>query len=151
MTRSLVRWNPITNDLFRNRMSRIVDEAFNDFLAPVSASDEAVGTHWLPPVDIHEDGDQLVFSAEIPGIPKEAIEITLENQHLTLRGERPFERDEERDKYHRIERAYGAFSRTFRLPADVDASRATAGFDNGVLTVSLPKSETAKPKKLEIS
>jgi HSP20 family protein len=132
-------------------MSRLVDEAFNDFLAPVNASDEAVASSWLPAVDIHEDGEHLVFSAEVPGISKDAIEITLENHHLTLRGERRFEREEERDKYHRIERAYGAFSRTFRLPSDVDASKATASFDNGVLTVSLPKSDEAKPKKLEIS
>jgi HSP20 family protein len=151
MTRSLVRWNPISNDLFRNRMSRLVDEAFNDFLAPVTGMDETLGSNWLPPVDVHEDGDQLVFTAEVPGIPKDAIEITVENRLLTLSGERKFEREEDRDQYHRIERAYGTFSRTFRLPANVDASQAKATFDNGVLTVSLPKSEEAKPKKLEIS
>lgn len=149
MTRSLVRWNP-RGPLFRSGMSRLFDEAFNDFLAPMSTANEALGTDWVPAVDIREDADKLVFSAEIPGLDRDQIEITLEDQVLTLRGERKFERDEEHDNYHRIERAYGKFSRSFRLPTNVDTSAAKASFDNGILEVELPKAEDAKPRKLEI-
>lgn len=150
MTRSLVRWNPRAT-MFRNPMSRFVDEAFNDFLAPVSAGDESLGSDWMPPVDILEDDSKLVFTAEMPGLDRDNVEITLEDQVLTLKGERKFERDEEKDNYHRIERAYGTFSRSFRLPTNVETGAAKAKFDAGVLTVELPKSEEAKPKKLEIS
>lgn len=150
MTRSLVRWNP-RGTMFRHPMSRIFDEAFNDFLAPVRSTDESLGSDWIPPVDILEDDTRLVFTAEMPGLDRESVEITLEDQVLSLRGERKFERDEEKDNYHRIERAYGTFSRSFRLPTNVDTNAAKASFDNGVLTIELPKSEEAKPKKLEIS
>ncbi len=150
MTRSLVRWNP-RGTMFRNPMSRFIDEAFNDFLAPVGSGDESLGGDWLPPVDILEDDTKLVFTAEMPGLDRENVEITLEDQVLTLRGERKFERDEEKDNYHRIERTYGTFSRSFRLPTNVETDAAKASFDSGVLTIELPKSEEAKPKKLEIS
>jgi len=150
MTRSLVRWNP-RNTRFRNPMSRIFDEAFNDFLAPVDSTDESLGSDWLPPVDILEDDTKLFFTVEMPGLDRDDVEITLEDQVLTLRGERKFERDEEKNNYHRIERAYGTFSRSFRLPTNVDTGSAKASFNNGLLTIDLPKSEEAKPKKLEIS
>lgn len=150
MTRSLVRWNP-RNTMFRNSMSRLIDEAFNDFLAPVNAQDEPLGSDWLPPVDIVEDENTLVFTAEMPGLDREAVDITLEDQVLTLRGERRFERDEEKDNYHRIERAYGSFSRSFRLPTNVETAKAKATFKDGLLRIELPKTEEAKPKKLEIS
>ena len=150
MSRSLVRWNP-RSTMFRNPMSRLFDEAFNDFLAPVGSPDESLGSDWMPPVDILEDGAKLVFTAEMPGLNRDDVEITLEEQVLTLRGERKFERDEEKDNYHRIERAYGSFARSFRLPSNVDTKLAKASFDNGVLTIELPKSEEAQPKKLEIS
>jgi HSP20 family protein len=137
--------------MFRNPMSRLIDEAFTEFLAPMAGTDDALGTDWVPPVDIREEQDKLVFVAEMPGLGRDAVDITLENQVLTLRGERKFERDEEKDSYHRIERAYGSFSRSFRLPANVDTASAKASFDNGILTIVLPKSEAARPKKLEIT
>jgi HSP20 family protein len=132
-------------------MGRLIDEAFNDFLSPVDAGDEALGADWAPAVDILETEDKLVISADMPGLDREQVEITLENHVLTLRGERKFERDEERDNYHRIERTYGSFSRSFRLPNNVDTTAAKATFDNGILNIELPKSEETKPKKLEIS
>jgi HSP20 family protein len=150
MTRSLVRWNP-RNTMFRNHpMSRLIDEAFTEFLAPLGATDDALGTDWVPPVDILEEDDKLLFVAEMPGLDRESVDITLENQILTLRGERKFERNEEKDNYHRIERAYGNFSRSFRLPTNVDTNAAKASFDNGILTIELPKSAEARPRKLEI-
>ena len=90
MTRSLVRWNP-RGTMFRNPMGRLIDEAFNDFLAPVGTGDESLGGDWMPPVDILEDDTRLVFTAEMPGLERENVEITLEDQVLTLRGERKFE------------------------------------------------------------
>ena len=150
MTRSLVRWNPRSH-MFRNPMSRLFDDAFNDFLAPVGSPDESLSSDWVPPVDIVEDSNALVFTAEMPGLERDNVEITLEDQVLTLRGERSFERDDEKDNYHRIERAYGSFSRSFRLPTNVDTGKAKASFDNGLLRIELPKSEEAQPKKLEIS
>jgi HSP20 family protein len=150
MTRSLVRWNP-SHAMFRNPMSRLIDQAFTEFLAPMAATDDALGTDWVPPVDIREEQDKLIFVAEMPGLDRDSVEITFENQVLTLRGERKFERDEEKDSYHRIERAYGSFSRSFRLPTNVDTGTAKASFDNGILTIELPKSESARPRKLEIS
>lgn len=150
MTRSLVRWTPRGN-AFRTQMGRLIDDAFNDFLAPVATTGEAVDSDWVPPVDVSEDDDRLIFTAELPGMTAEQVEITLENQILTLSGERKFAGEEHRDNFHRIERAYGTFSRAFRLPLHADTGAAKATFVDGVLTVELPKSEAAKPKKLEIS
>ena len=150
MTRSLVRWNP-RGSLFRTQMGRLIDDAFNDFLAPVNSPDEELGTDWAPAVDILEDDDKLVFSSDMPGLDRDQVEITLENQVLTLRGERKLDRDDERNNYHRIERTYGSFSRSFKLPNNVDTAAAKATFDNGILNIELPKREDAKPKKLEIS
>jgi HSP20 family protein len=128
-----------------------MDEAFNDFLAPVAPGDESLGADWMPVVDIREDEATLVFVAEMPGLDRDQVELTLENNVLTLSGERKLERDEEKEHYHRIERAYGSFSRSFRLPSNVDSQKATATFKDGLLTVELPKSENARPKKLEIT
>jgi len=149
MNRSLVRWNP-RNQLLRNQVSRLFDESFNDFLAPVRDTADVLETDWLPPVDIREDDGHLVLFVEVPGMNREQIEITLENRVLTLRGERKFERDEDRDRYHRVERAYGSFSRSFHLPANVDTGAAKATFTDGILQIELPKTEEAKPKTLEI-
>ncbi len=149
MTRSLIRWNP-TGDLIRSRMSRLVDDAFNDFLAPAQSAFQAGGEAWAPAVDISEDDEALRFLVEMPGMTKDDVEITLEDNSLSLRGERKFERDEESTHYHRIERAHGSFSRTFHLPSNVDSAQATARFDNGVLEIAVPKTAEAKPRRLEI-
>lgn len=105
---------------------------------------------WTPSVDIFEKGEELVIRAELPGIDKEAIEVRVENDTLTLSGSR--ERDEEIEDEHvyRLERVHGNFARSFRLPKTVDASRIEAEFNNGVLQVRLPKAEEAKPRKVEI-
>ncbi len=147
-TRSLIRWNPGSN--VQSRMSRLVDEAFNDFLAPAGLARSSELETWAPAVDIVEDEEAILFHFEMPGMTRDNVEITLEDRTLTLRGERRFERDEENVQYHRIERAHGTFSRSFRLPANVDTDAAEARFDNGLLTVRVPKSDEAKPKRLEI-
>ena len=132
-------------------MGRLMDEAFNDFLAPVAPGDESLGTDWMPVVDIREDDEKLMFLAEMPGLDRDQVELTLENNVLTLSGERKLERDEEKEHYHRIERAYGSFSRSFRLPSNVDTQQAKATFKDGLLSIELPKSESTRPKKLEIT
>ncbi len=149
MTRSLIRWNP--KDMINSPMSRLFDTAFNEFLSPTSAlgGDRNLES-WAPAVDISEDDEAIRFFVEMPGLTKKDVEITLEDRTLTLRGERKFERDEEHVQYHRIERAHGVFSRTFQLPTNVNPSEADASVENGVLTVTVPKSAEAKPKRIEI-
>ena len=144
---TLMRWTP--PDVFRNRMSRLFDDSFNHFLAPINSSEELSGK-WLPPVDVRETDEALTLVAEVPGLSKDDVSITLENNVLTISGERRFEKDAEKESYHRIERAYGTFSRSFTLPANVESDKAKATFENGVLSIALPKSEEAKPRKIAI-
>jgi HSP20 family protein len=141
MTTSLIRLNP--------RFDRLFDRAFSDFLAP--ASEDAVSTRrWMPAVDIKETAEALTFSAELPGLTKEDVQITLENNILTIAGERKFEKDVKEENYHRLERSYGSFARSFTVPGNVSFDRVDASFANGVLHVVLPKAEEAKPRKIEI-
>ncbi|MFL6209906.1 MAG: Hsp20/alpha crystallin family protein [Pyrinomonadaceae bacterium] len=105
---------------------------------------------WAPSVDIFENKDQIVLEAELPGMNREDFELTVENNVLTLRGERRFEKKDEADNYHRVERAYGAFTRSFTLPQTVSAEHATAEYKNGVLRVTLQKREEVKARRIEI-
>ncbi|MEZ5331413.1 MAG: Hsp20/alpha crystallin family protein [Thermoanaerobaculia bacterium] len=147
---SLIRWNA-RPDVLRDRVSRLFDEAFNDFVSPLSGREDTRTGSWMPAVDIRETPESLLFHAELPGMTKDEVELTLEKNTLTLQGERKFERDEQRESYHRIERGYGSFTRTFALPANVRTEDVKATFENGVLTVELPKVEEAKPHRVEIS
>lgn len=106
---------------------------------------------WVPSVDIFEDKERLTLEAELPGMKREDFEISVENNVLTLSGERKFEKRTEGDNYHRVERSYGSFTRSFTLPQTVTADGATADFENGILRVSLPKREETKARKIEIS
>ena len=105
---------------------------------------------WTPSVDIFENKDQLVLEAELPGMNREDFELTIENSVLTLRGERRFEKKSEADNYHRVERSYGSFSRSFTLPQTVSSEGATAEYKNGVLRVILHKREEVKARRIEI-
>ena len=106
---------------------------------------------WAPSVDIFEDQEKLIVEAELPGMNREDFELSVENNVLTLKGERKFEKKDERDNYHRVERQYGSFVRQFTLPQTVTAEGATADFENGVLRVALPKREETKARKIEIT
>lgn len=106
---------------------------------------------WSPRVDIFENKDRLVLQAELPGMKRDDFELSLENNVLTLSGERKFEKRAEGDNYHRIERAYGSFTRSFTLPQTVSADGASAEFADGILTVSLPRREETKARKIEVS
>ena len=105
---------------------------------------------WSPSVDIHETENELVLKADLPDVKLEDIEVRVENDTLTLKGERKFQKDESVKGYHRIERSYGSFVRSFTVPATVDAEKVAAELKNGVLTVTLPKKEAAKPRQVKI-
>jgi HSP20 family protein len=130
-------------------MRRLQDEmsrAFDDRL--VGRSGESVG--WTPACDIYEDGDNVMLRFDLAGVEPKDVDIRFENGVLTLRGERKLEREETKDNYHRIEVSYGAFTRSFSLPATVDAEKIKADSKNGVLTVTLPKKLEAKPRAIAV-
>ncbi|MGH9931092.1 MAG: Hsp20/alpha crystallin family protein [Pyrinomonadaceae bacterium] len=105
---------------------------------------------WSPTVDIFENKDHIVLEAELPGMKRDDFELSVENNVITLRGERQFEKKDDADNYHRVERSYGSFTRSFTLPQTVSADGATAEYSNGVLRVTLPKREETKARRIEI-
>jgi HSP20 family protein len=141
---ALVRWDPV-RELAGMEVDRL-NRMFADFYG------ETFNRGWLPPVDIYEtDEHEYVIKAELPEIKREDIHLTFENNVLTLRGERKFEQATNRENFHRVERTYGSFSRSFTLPNTVDASRISAAYKDGVLTVRLPQREDAKPKQISVA
>jgi len=134
--------------VLQNRLNSI----FNDFANPNGElQNETLGAgSFIPPVDIYEDARHLVLRLEVPGIPQEDLQIDLENQTLTVKGQRKFLEDEKEDNFHRIERRYGNFVRSFTLPATINTDSAQANYENGVLSVTLQKKEAAKPKQVKI-
>ncbi len=144
---SITRYDPFrelrllqdeVNRLFSNNLSRSFDD------------EGLMRGAWTPSVDIYENKDQIVLEAELPGMNREDFELTIENNVLTLRGERRFEKKDESDNFHRVERAYGSFTRSFTLPQTVSAENATADYKNGVLRVVLQKREEVKARRIEI-
>ena len=134
--------------VLQNRLNSI----FNDFASSNGElQNESLGAgNFIPPVDIYEDANRLVLRLEVPGIPQEDLQINLENQTLTVKGERWLAKDEKEENFHRIERRYGSFVRSFTLPATIETDSAQANYENGVLSIALQKKEAAKPKQLKI-
>jgi HSP20 family protein len=113
--------------------------------------DDVTNRGWVPPVDIYEtEAREIVLKAELPGLRREDINLTLENNTLTLRGERRRDESVKEDRYHRIERAYGSFSRSFTLPNTTDPGRVRADYRDGVLTIALPLREEARPRQIQV-
>ncbi|HVW03644.1 MAG TPA: Hsp20/alpha crystallin family protein [Vicinamibacterales bacterium] len=142
---TLTRWSPVTGlaALEIDRLNRMFDAAFSG--EPLSS-----GT-WVPPVDIVETPEHdILVKAELPEMKREDIKVSFENNVLTIEGERKFETREDKDKYHRVERGYGAFRRTFTMPASVDAAGVSADYRDGVLTVKLPRREETRPRQIQI-
>lgn len=111
----------------------------------------ATANTWMPPVDIYQTGDhELVLKAELPDMSREAIDITVENFVMTIKGEKTFAGDVKDEQFHHVERRYGTFSRSFSLPQTVDAAKVTAEYKNGVLTVRIPLREEAKPRQIKV-
>ncbi len=148
MIMNIVRYDP-----FRE-LRNLQDEMTRLFtgVAPSGLNREEM-THgaWNPNVDIYEDKENLVLEAELPGMNREDFELSIENNVITLKGDRKWENKTEGDNYHRIERSYGSFTRAFTLPQSVTADGAKADYSNGVLRVSLPKREETKARKIEIT
>lgn len=144
---AIVRWNDPIRE-FAQLQDRI-NRAFNDAYRP----DEGLMTSgaWVPPVDIYQNGDhEVVIKAELPDLAREDIDITVDNGTLTLKGEKKLSQDVKEEQFHRIERRYGTFSRSFSLPQTVDTSKVAADYKNGVLTIRLPMREEAKPRSVKI-
>jgi len=148
---TLIRWNPWKEmeDLQR-RLSSVFDLA--PFRGNALTTDEQSRTlaEWAPAVDVIEDDKEYLIKVELPEVHKDDVKVTVENGNLTITGERKAEKEEKNRKYHRLERFYGKFERSFSVPADADESKVNAEFKDGVLRVHLAKSEKALPKQIEV-
>jgi HSP20 family protein len=146
---ALARWTPRGNlQSFQDEMNRMFDQFFR------GGTGEEAGwgvRTWTPPVDLYETDDALILKAELPGVSKDDVSIEIHQNTLVLRGERKHEAEVKEDRYHRVERAYGSFQRSFMLPTLVDQEHVHASYHDGVLELRLPKSEAAKPKRVAIT
>lgn len=153
---TLLRWDPVSRtrwNPFRERddlESRVATLLATREATANGGKEALTVTQWSPLVDITEDEKEYLIKAELPDLKKEDVRLTVENDVLTVSGERKFEKEEKGKKYHRIERAYGSFVRSFSLSEDADGRNVTANFKDGVLQVHLPKSVKAKQKAVEI-
>lgn len=144
----LTRWDPFRElTALQDRMNRLFQDSFGP-----NRSDESLSTGtFAPAVDVYEDEHNVTLKVEIPGIEEKDIDIRVENNTLTVRGERKLEKEEKEENYHRIERHFGSFFRSFSLPATVDTENVHATYDKGVLEIQLAKREEAKPKQIKVS
>jgi HSP20 family protein len=147
---ALIRWEPVAElNTIQNEMNRL----FNTFFDPSAPSGRGNGTtrRWLPPMDLVETSDQYVLRADLPGLSDGDVNVQLENNVLTLSGERKAEHQDQQEGYYRLERAFGAFSRSLTLPDGVDPDSVQGHFDRGVLEIRIPKPEQKKPKTVQIT
>lgn len=144
---AIVRWDPFRDLIsIQDRMNRL----FEQTLARTREEEGSAASTWMPAVDIYETPDQVVMKAELPGLTREDIEINVRDNTLSLRGQRKFEKDVKEENYLRIERAYGSFQRSFTLPVTIQQDKIKAVFRDGVLELTLPKAEEARPKQIKI-
>ena len=141
---SIQRWNPARDFA---RLQDEVNRLFDTNLG-VTRSGESYG--WTPAVDVFEDTEGVTFKFDLPEVEGKDVDVRLEDGTLTVRGERKLEREEKREGYHRIERAYGTFARSFSLPATLDPEKVTAEYKNGVLRIFVPRRSEAKPKSVSV-
>lgn len=147
---NLIRKDPFFElTSLQDRVNQLFNQAFGGFEG-FEFGQPLTAPSFLPPVDILEDEHNIVLQAEIPGVKLEDLNITLENNVLTITGDRKFKEEEKKENFHRIERRYGKFTRSFTLPASVDPQNVNATFENGVLKITLPKREEFKPKQITI-
>lgn len=146
---ALIRWEPIREmNTIQNEMNRLFNTYFE---APSPSGQGSTARRWIPAMDLVETGDQFVLRADLPGLNEEDVNIELEDNVLTISGERKAEHEERKEGYYRVERSSGAFSRSLTLPEGVDPAGVHAKFDRGVLEVSIPKPEQRKPRKVAIN
>ena len=146
---AIVRWEPFRELLStQDRFNQLFNQTFSQVFGPEG---QEVGSRtWAPAVDIYENDQNLVIKAELPGIDPKDVEVRVENHTIFLSGERKFEKETKEGNYHRVERSYGSFSRSFTLPSSVNTENAQAEYKDGVLTLTLAKREEAKPKTIKI-
>jgi len=144
MRATLTQFQPFRGVSLQDQINRLFNETFD------RSSDEASLTPWAPAVDIYETEQNLVVKADLPDIQPEELDIRVENNILTIRGERKFEKKVNENNYLRVERSYGSFSRSFSLASTVNTEAIQADYRNGVLTLSIPKREEAKPKQIKV-
>ncbi len=143
---AITKYNPIREIVgLSNSLNRMFEE-----MSSFNTDTEITGS-WAPAVDVSESENAIEIKADLPGMTEKDIDVTVENNTLTIKGERKFENEEKRESYHRIERQYGSFYRSFQLPNTVDVTRINANFKNGILELVLPKREETKPKKISIN
>jgi HSP20 family protein len=144
---AVTRWDPF-HQVFtlQNRLNSI----FSEYHRSQDASDPVTTAAFVPPVDVYEDEHKIVLKLEVPGLKQEDFDIQLENNTLTVRGERKFEKEEKEENFHRIERRYGSFFRSFSVPTTVNQEGVKASYDAGVLRIELEKRAEAKPKQIKV-
>jgi HSP20 family protein len=145
---TIVRWEPLREfSTLQNEMNRLFNTVFD---APATGNGGGAMRRWMPAMDLVESGDHFVLRADLPGLSEEDVKIELEDTTLTISGERAAEHESKDEGYYRLERAFGAFSRTLQLPKGIDPESVSASFDRGVLEVRIPKPEERKPRRIEI-
>ncbi|HEX3660234.1 MAG TPA: Hsp20/alpha crystallin family protein [Acidobacteriaceae bacterium] len=144
---AITRWDPFRDVLaLQNRMNSL----FQDYNRAQGEGDTLATAAFVPPVDVYEDEHKILLKLEIPGMQESDLDIQLENNLLTVKGERKFEKEEKEENFHRIERRYGSFYRSFTIPNTVNAENVKAGYDAGVLRIELEKRAEAKPKQIKV-
>jgi HSP20 family protein len=144
----LTRWDPFREFVtIQDRMNRL----FRDSYGTEGREEALTSTTFAPPVDVYEDEHNVTLKIEVPGIDEKDIDVRIENNTLTVHGERKFEKEEKEENYRRVERQYGSFTRTFTLPNTVDQDSVHADYDKGVLKISLAKKAEAKPKQIKVN
>src|ERR1700693_3652925 len=144
----ITRYDPFREFVtLQDRMNRF----FRDPRGPEGHDESLTTTSFAPPVDIYEDEHNITLKLEVPGIDEKDIDVRIENNTLTVHGERKFEKEEKEENFRRVERQYGSFTRTFSLPPTVDPEKVTASYDKGILKISLAKKAEAKPKQIKVN
>ena len=152
---SLIRWNPM-RDLATfpadvTNVQREINRVFDNFFRGGMLDDGSLGASmWAPAVDVQERDEAYQVKVELPGVDKDDVKITMEDNILTIRGEKKQEKDSKNSNYHRVERSYGSFQRSFTLPTSVKHDKIEASYKDGILSIALPKAEDAKPKQIEV-
>ncbi len=144
----ITRWDPFREfSTLQDRMNRL----FRDSYGPEGREESLTTASFAPPVDVYEDEHTVTLKIEVPGIDENDIDVRVENNVLTVHGERKFEKEEKEENFRRVERQYGSFTRTFTLPSTVDAENVSASYDKGILKIALPKKAEAKPKQIKVN
>ena len=144
----ITRWDPFREfSTLQDRMNRLFRESYG----PEGREESLTSTTFAPPVDVYEDEHNVSLKIEVPGIDEKDIDLRIENNVLTVHGERKFEKEEKEENFRRVERQYGSFTRTFTLPNTVDSEKVSANYEKGILKVTLPKKAEAKPKQIKVN